>query len=588
MEEEEDLDDEFEDAYETIPRPSEMDLETAMQEARTAVHLFFNNRFDEAWDMLKPWVGSSMYHTIGNSVFCFMEAVLTFDPASIQKTSEALKQSVALCNFFRKKRNAINSIGKYVKKTNYDNYTPEEIHAELCYAEALLLKALLTFIEDETLPKSFFESSYKILICCFRECQIILNSKQWVNDSYKLHFESGVRMGIGAFNLMISLLPSRIIKLLEFIGFSGSKDTGIEELVTCYESRHGLRHILSVMTLLTYNLIVVYVLSRSEGDLEFCDEILKEQMKLFPDGAWFLFFKGRLEFMKGNIVESNNWYVKSWKSQQVWPQFHHLCFWDLMWTNIVRQEWNEALFYANKLMTESKWSRSIYGYQKVCLMLMIKTDLSIADHQEIDSIMSNIPKWRQRIAGKSLPMEKFCAKKSERYFAQNKNLVLPCFELLLVWNLFKVVGKKWELCDALYREIEESIRKLDAEAEGPLDADNRALLLLLKGACLNQMGKPYLAEEALKGVSALAKKIKEDNYLVPYSLVELAMVYQQQNDLERAIHLLEDTRKNYTGYSLESRLHFQIHSSLMELNKGKKISSEKMCKPNNQPSTSQF
>lgn len=74
-----------------------------------------------------------------------------------------------------------------------------------------------------------------------------------------MHFESGVRMGIGTFNLvriqlrlqlsyitiiiyiyilfyrkyfyffnyilfqMISLLPARIIKLLEFIGFSGDK-----------------------------------------------------------------------------------------------------------------------------------------------------------------------------------------------------------------------------------------------------------------------------------------------------------------------------------------------------------------------------
>lgn len=30
-------------------------------------------------------------------------------------------------------------------------------------------------------------------------------------------------MGVGTFNLMISLLPGRVIKLLEFIGFSGNK-----------------------------------------------------------------------------------------------------------------------------------------------------------------------------------------------------------------------------------------------------------------------------------------------------------------------------------------------------------------------------
>lgn len=35
-------------------------------------------------------------------------------------------------------------------------------------------------------------------------------------------------MGIGAFNLMISMLPSRIIKLLEIIGFSGDKVSSVK------------------------------------------------------------------------------------------------------------------------------------------------------------------------------------------------------------------------------------------------------------------------------------------------------------------------------------------------------------------------
>ena len=40
----------------------------------------------------------------------------------------------------------------------------EEIHAELCYAEALLLKSMLTFIEDETLV-SFIKAGLKIRSC---------------------------------------------------------------------------------------------------------------------------------------------------------------------------------------------------------------------------------------------------------------------------------------------------------------------------------------------------------------------------------------------------------------------------------------
>lgn len=95
----------------------------------------------------------------------------------------------------------------------------------------------------------------------------------------------------------------------------------------------GLRQILCVMTLLGYHLIVLYVLSHHEGDLNICDEILQKQLKKHPDGVWFLFFKGRLEFMKCNLNAALGWYTKSWKSQNLWPQFHHICFWELLWIN---------------------------------------------------------------------------------------------------------------------------------------------------------------------------------------------------------------------------------------------------------------
>lgn len=111
-----------------------------------------------------------------------------------------------------------------------------------------------------------------------------------------------------------------------------SQQSGMQDLVTGSQSA-GIRQVLCVMTLLGYNLIVCYVLSHKEGDLRFCDELLVKQLKQYPDGVWFLFFKGRLEFMKGNLDEALKWYKKSWKSQSVWPQFHHLCFWELLWVN---------------------------------------------------------------------------------------------------------------------------------------------------------------------------------------------------------------------------------------------------------------
>lgn len=67
------------------------------------------------------------------------------------------------------------------------------------------------------------------------------------------------------------------------------QELGLKELHAGYDLKQGLRHVLSVMTLLTYHLITVYVLSHSDGDLELCDAILKTQL-LVSDVIHLLLF----------------------------------------------------------------------------------------------------------------------------------------------------------------------------------------------------------------------------------------------------------------------------------------------------------
>lgn len=59
-----------------------------------------------------------MYHSIGNCVFLFLEAVLTFEQQHIAKASEAIKQCLAVCNQYRKKNTISESIGKTFKRVS--------------------------------------------------------------------------------------------------------------------------------------------------------------------------------------------------------------------------------------------------------------------------------------------------------------------------------------------------------------------------------------------------------------------------------------------------------------------------------------
>lgn len=141
-----------------------MDLQQSLVESKMAIDFFFNNKFDEARQLMIPHANSSIYHAVGHSVFLFLEAMLTFEQRHIEAASDSLKQCLHVCNKFRKKSTISESIGKTFKRPNYEIYTELEAHAELCSAEALLLKALLTFIEDETLA-SMLKGGIKIRTC---------------------------------------------------------------------------------------------------------------------------------------------------------------------------------------------------------------------------------------------------------------------------------------------------------------------------------------------------------------------------------------------------------------------------------------
>lgn len=142
-------------------------------------------------------------------------------------------------------------------------------------------------------------------------------------------------------------------------------------------------------------------------------------------------------------------------------------------------------------------------------------------------------------------MEKFAVKKAERYFEQNHNLVLPMIELLYIWNLFKTL-KDFTMANNLYKIIEKALKDLNNRTKIlKYDVDDRALILLLQAACLRHMKSPLQALNCLESVIALQKDIVDDHYLIPYAIVELALIEWERGNKEKAILALEDAKYDF-------------------------------------------
>uniref|UniRef100_A0A3P9A7S6 Tetratricopeptide repeat protein 39B n=1 Tax=Esox lucius TaxID=8010 RepID=A0A3P9A7S6_ESOLU len=495
-------------------------LEAALRDGNKALELFLSNRFADALELLRPW-SQSMYHAMGYSSILFMQAGLTFDPKDMDKAMTALKESLHTCQMFRKKPSVVQAFTEWFYKQPTNDMTEEEMHAELCYAEVLMQKAALTLLDESVI--SFIKGGIRI-----RNSFIIYN---------------------------------KVLRLLEWIGFSGDREKGLSQLREGAAS-NSLRSILSTICLLMYQLYISVILGTGEGNLVESEALLEPYIKKFPKGALIIFYQARIAVLRGNFELAQELFLECIATQQEWHQIHHLCYWELMWTYCFQQNWLEAYKCADLLCKESKWSQAMYVFQKASILSMMPEEEVEKTGENVEQLFMQVESLRLRIAGKSIPTEKFAAKKAQRYSAAEPvKLAIPALEMIYVWNGFTAVGKRPELTQRILVTIEKAEEELKNDSS-EYHVDDQCVVQMLKGLCLRHLGLLEDAELCFTHVISSESHIKHDLYLVPYSMYELGLVYKQQGDLGKATTTIENAKLNYKDYSMESRLHFRIHASL--------------------------
>ncbi|OCT85005.1 tetratricopeptide repeat protein 39A isoform X3 [Xenopus laevis] len=540
-------------------------LKTSLSECMEALDLFLSNNFQQALDQLQAKSKDSMYHALTYATMLEMQAMMTFDPQDILNAGNTMKDAQAVCQRYRKKSTVVDSFNSLVHRQSLDQFTEEEIHAEVCYAECLLQRAALTFLQDENMV-SFIKGGIKVRNSyqTYKELHSLQQCANYAKGESHCHFEGGVKLGVGAFNLTISMLPTRILRLLEFVGFSGNKDYGLTQLQEG-TTVHSFRALLCTLLLLCYHTFLRFVLGTGSGNIEEAEKLLEPYLKRYPKGAIFLFFAGRIEEIKGNIDKAISRFEECCESQQNWKQFHHMCYWQLMWCFTYKQHWKMAYFYADLLSKENSWSKATYMYMKASYLSMFAEDDCKPFGDDEVQLFRLVPTLKLKIAGKSLPTEKFAIRKSRRYLAQKLvPLPVPPLEMMYIWNGYAVIGKHQDLTEAMLQTLVQAEKSLEGVAAYEFLIDDQCVVKLLKGLCYKYMGQIPEAVKSFSYIQLNEKKIKYDHYLIPNAMLELALLYIQLEMKEDALRLLENAKNNYKNYSMESRTHFRIQDALLQ------------------------
>ncbi|CAH8601892.1 unnamed protein product [Schistosoma margrebowiei] len=536
---------------------------------------------------------SGMYQELSNSTILFIQGMATIEQENLETAKEQLKTTLKACQANRRKAAISETFTKQIEKSRniiYSLYTDEQAHAELCYAEGLLQLAFLSMLQDEKLT-SLIKCSLKIRQCykCYRICWRILKYRNWQNEISKSAFESGVHLGVGAFNLMISMLPRRVLKLLEFVGFSGDRQFGLEQLRMGAGMKDSLRGPLCALLLLAYDLYathmlgdsVVSVSSEQPEHMKEARELLDHWSIVYPNSAIFLLLSGRLEEISGNLHQAITLFQRSINSQSDWIHYHHLCYWELIWCYALQADWQKAILYTEKLALESRWSQASYRYMKAAFLLQSiedRTAYEMKNHdgviekpqEVVDQLLTDIPHMIKRFGGRSLPIEKIALRKSSRYFAQSKRLTLPALELIFIWNGFKMIQSQPDAITAFIMICENKINELFQNRDtSETFYDDYCLALMLKGVCLRCRGQAFQAYMCFTEIIQSKRKLKMDTYLLPYCEMELCHLSYEEGEIDEAVKHLEKAL-SYKNYHLESRLHFRIHEMDTRLKENKR------------------
>ena len=525
---------------------------------RRALHLFLNSRMTEAYEMIEPHSERRLYYAVGFALLSSIKAIMTFEHQDLGTAISHCKDALHVASLLRKKTSAFTSIGRFVRGSGasvswLSSMTPLEKHAELSSSECTLVKAVLGIAHSGDFLGSLSEALH--LRAVYGEYRSLLKFIDWEDsnggEKSDEDFRSGIYLGSGCISLILGLLPSRVLKIMEIFGYEGSVPVGLELLSKSSgwssdssESlpKHdvqteGIRSPICDMAMLTYHLVISTFIPVPRVDINFSEKVLNYHLQRYPHGVFFLYFHGRLYSTQARTVKAIECFKEARDVQEEYIQLKHICYWDMALCYMSLCEWHQTHECFNVLANENNWSKALYHY--ACAAALYETGTP-AQQEEAKEIMERVPSMSQRIAGKSIPLEKFAARKS-RKMTRYGYLFHPAMEFAYLTHCYTNSPPK-----ALFRRflpiVKQELERLTSQVTPVLD--DLCLAHFLHGVILRNLAYPEkhvhlassreyvpreqaasMAEESLMLVAKKGASCEYDHYMLYFCHYELGRLY---------------------------------------------------------------
>ncbi|KAF8801787.1 hypothetical protein BYT27DRAFT_7197766 [Phlegmacium glaucopus] len=584
-----------------------------------------------------------LYFATGYGLIQCVKGLMSYEDEDLLAGIGHTKHGNVIANQHRKKQAFLGSrLAGYVVSTLnltgigfIKGMTDVERHAELVYAESMFEKALLGIVYSGDWLAFVKEAlNMRTTFAIYRQLGQYLDHmdaayttsknslKPLCDPSIDNHFRSGVYLGVGVSNMLLSLMPGKLMTLVELFGYKGDRKLGLELLMKAggwvegsdepeiSTSEEGVRRSICDMVLLIFHLILSNF-TFDGVDISVASKVLKWNLKRYPNGVFFLFGAGRLSLHRSQPLQAIKYYTQALHSQTQYRNLHHISFWEMANAHLALWDVKASLSCWTELEKEATWSKSIYSYgMAVCLLesggdktnsgdVEVKQKRILESREEAARLMARVPVLRQKIAGKSIPLEKLVARKARKFQSQNQHLALPALELAYIFHAIAhaprsvIVNKMLPEVESLLTQLNKSKDDIIGYVGGRESYwDDYCLGMFLKGVCMRYVAYPdpeaeldpqeivtipqdeasKVAEESFRSGLEHGSGIELDHYLIYYTHYELGRLLACQGKTESAEHEfelvlsgkpLEAAASGRKGkYSMENALHMKTHAAM--------------------------
>lgn len=553
--------------------------------ALSGIKMLLNNGFEEAQALFDKYKNDSFLMHAGHSFVYFMTALISFEEEKLSEALKKLEETEKLCDtesgVFRSLKKKFKS--KKKKEGDQTISIEDRIQRQVIVADSILYQGILVFTNQD-IPSYikggwYLRKAYKIYEKLHKEMnQLIATSKlkqsksqssisssnsgqvsdgpidsneNELTEEVLSRLQAAVNFGYGTFQLCISMVPPKILKLIEFLGFDGDRQAGLVAL-NCTSHSRDMKAPLATLGLLWYHTVLrpFFALDGAndyDAGTQEAEAIITEKESEFENSALFLFFRGRIQRLRKKTDESLELYRRALEAGKGQKELELMNLYEIGWCNLMKLNWRESLGAFTRLKDETKWSKCYYTY------LMGVSLGAMGDVKGAKDILKDVPGLLKK---KNNQIEAFVARRAEK-MKKNPPTQEYCrllsLELVFLWHALPTCTEA---------ELRPYLDVCD------MQTDNKVyhLKCLLEGAIYKELGDEEYALQCLEEALARHQGMKDDYHVAAFALYEMASIHMKTDQNRgKAKDLLQKIKDTYKDYDFENRLTVRVNNALKQL-----------------------